>query len=228
MLGWLAAAAAPLLIHLLSRRRYREVPWAAMQYLLAAVRKNSRRIRIENWLLLAVRTALVLLVVSGRGRADARAHRPGNAQPVSRRIRSWCWMPRTRWPISRTTVRRFDRAKQLAEQIVAESSQGDGFTLVLMADPPQVIVGTPSFAPADFCQRARRRESHRRRRRPGRHACAGRTDSASCPSRISAFGARASFFPDRSGSHQLGPRPERRGGRRVSRAQPSGWENRPR
>ncbi len=63
MLGWMAAAAAPLVIHLLSRRRYQEVPWAAMQYLLAAMRKNSRRIFLENWLLLAVRTALLLAVV---------------------------------------------------------------------------------------------------------------------------------------------------------------------
>ena len=36
MLGWLAAAAAPVLIHLLVAA-HREVQWAAMQYLLAAV-----------------------------------------------------------------------------------------------------------------------------------------------------------------------------------------------
>src|SRR5487761_1560919 len=63
MLAWLAAAAAPLVIHLLTRRRYRETQWAAMQYLLAAVRKNARRIRIEQWLLLAVRPLRVVLVV---------------------------------------------------------------------------------------------------------------------------------------------------------------------
>ena len=40
MLWWLAAAAAPLLIHLLSRRRYREVSWAAMEYLLAACKSG--------------------------------------------------------------------------------------------------------------------------------------------------------------------------------------------
>ncbi len=50
-------------------------------------------------------------------------------------------------PTDRT---RFDRAKQLAEQIVEERSQGDGFTLVLMADPPQLIVATPSFSAAEF------------------------------------------------------------------------------
>src|SRR5437773_1269925 len=63
MLGWLAAAAAPLLIHLWSRHRFRESPWAAMQFLLAAMRKNARRLQLQQWLLLAVRTLIILLVV---------------------------------------------------------------------------------------------------------------------------------------------------------------------
>ncbi len=63
MLGWLAAAALPLVIHLWNRRRHRETEWAAMAFLLAAIQKNARRLRIEQWLLLAVRTAIVVLVV---------------------------------------------------------------------------------------------------------------------------------------------------------------------
>ena len=46
MLGWLAAAAVPILIHLWNKRKYREVTWAAMEYLLAALQKNARRLRI--------------------------------------------------------------------------------------------------------------------------------------------------------------------------------------
>ena len=41
---------------------------------------------------------------------------------------------------------RFDRAKQLARRIVEESRQGDAFTLVLMAAPPKVVIGTPALA----------------------------------------------------------------------------------
>ena len=63
LLWGLAAAAVPLLLHLLNRRRYREESWAAMRFLLAAIRKNQRRIRLEHWLLLAVRTLLVVCVV---------------------------------------------------------------------------------------------------------------------------------------------------------------------
>ena len=38
--------------------------------------------------------------------------------------------------------------RKLAAQIVEESPQGDGFTLVLMAAPPRVVVGTPAFEAA--------------------------------------------------------------------------------
>src|SRR5271157_3899097 len=60
----LVAASIPIVIHLLNRRKFREMPWAAMQFLLAAIRKNQRRVRIEQWLLLAVRTLLILLIVA--------------------------------------------------------------------------------------------------------------------------------------------------------------------
>src|SRR5260370_17688626 len=59
------AVAVPIIIHLLNRRRYRVVVWAAMRFLLAAERKNAKKMRIEQLLLLAVRTALVLLLVLG-------------------------------------------------------------------------------------------------------------------------------------------------------------------
>ena len=60
----LAAASVPVIIHLLNRRKFREVPWAAMRFLIAAVRKNSRRIRVEQWILLAVRTMVIILAVT--------------------------------------------------------------------------------------------------------------------------------------------------------------------
>src|SRR5947209_10287843 len=58
----LAAVSIPILIHLLNRRRFKVVKWAAMEYLLQAMRKNRRRLKFEQWLLLAVRCALVALV----------------------------------------------------------------------------------------------------------------------------------------------------------------------
>jgi len=58
----LAAVSVPILIHLLNKRRFRVVDWAAMDFLLDADKKNRRRIRLENLLLLLLRCAAILLI----------------------------------------------------------------------------------------------------------------------------------------------------------------------
>ena len=52
--------AAPILIHLLNRRRFRIVDWAAMEFLLEADLRNRRRIRLEHLILLLLRCALIV------------------------------------------------------------------------------------------------------------------------------------------------------------------------
>ena len=47
MLWGLAIGGAPILIHLLHRRRYLEVPWAAMRFLIAATKKQLAAMREE-------------------------------------------------------------------------------------------------------------------------------------------------------------------------------------
>lgn len=149
MLAWLAAAAAPLVIHLLTRRRYRETPWAAMQYLLAAVRKNSRRIRIEQWLLLAVRTLLIVLVVFALAEPYL-SHSGLSLLPGGRTHKVLVLDASYSMDYKVNDKTRFEQGRELAARIVAESSQGDGFTLVLLASPPRVVIGTPVFARQDF------------------------------------------------------------------------------
>lgn len=151
LLGWLAAAAAPLVIHLLSRRRYHEAPWAAMQFLLAAIRKNARRLLVEQWLLLALRTLALILIVLAVAEPvwEQAALHLGSGERVHKLLvldgsYSMAYKP--------TDQSLFERARELAGRIVEESNLGDGFTLVLLADPPRVVVGTPAFEPSDFLE----------------------------------------------------------------------------
>ena len=58
----LLAIAAPIIIHLLNRRRFKTVDWAAMEFLLDAEKKNRRRVRLENLLLLLLRCLAMLLI----------------------------------------------------------------------------------------------------------------------------------------------------------------------
>jgi hypothetical protein len=62
MYGGLGAVSLPIIIHLLARRRFRRIRWAAIEFLLDAERRNRRRLRMEEWILLALRCLAIALL----------------------------------------------------------------------------------------------------------------------------------------------------------------------
>ena len=63
----LGCVSLPIIIHLLNRKRFRIRPWAAMQFLLDSVRKNRRRLRIEEMILLLLKYKIDPRIVSKTG-----------------------------------------------------------------------------------------------------------------------------------------------------------------
>ena len=60
----MALVAAPIVIHLINRLRYKRVRFAAMDFLLASQKRNQRRVLIEQLLLLLLRVLLILAIVA--------------------------------------------------------------------------------------------------------------------------------------------------------------------
>lgn len=140
----LGAAAVPIIIHLLNRRKHREMPWAAMRFLMAAIRKNSRRIRIEQWLLLAVRTLIILLVVTAMAKPylESLGALPIMAGQRTHRVLVLDGSLSMAYATAGAT--RFEQAKTLASQLVRDARRGDAVSVVVMGDPPRVVIGDPS------------------------------------------------------------------------------------
>ena len=63
-IAWAALAliSIPIIIHLLNRQRQRKLDWAAMEFLLKALKKTRRRVRIEQLILLLMRVAIMALI----------------------------------------------------------------------------------------------------------------------------------------------------------------------
>jgi hypothetical protein len=64
---WLFGAGAflvsvPIIIHLLNKRKFKTVQWAAMDFLIEADKLNRRRVRLEELLLLLLRCLAILLI----------------------------------------------------------------------------------------------------------------------------------------------------------------------
>ncbi|MGI9428788.1 MAG: BatA domain-containing protein, partial [Bythopirellula sp.] len=143
MLGWLAAAAIPWLIHRWQRGQHQTTSWAAVELLLAAMQRRARRVRLQQWLLLATRTAILALVALAAAEpalrylavgasSNGRAHR---ILVVDQSYSMGC---------EQQGSSRFQRALAHARGWV-ESRSGDALTLVGWSGRAENILGRPTF-----------------------------------------------------------------------------------
>ena len=72
MLVTLPLVALPLIIHLINQRRFQTVPWAAMQFLLAAKALARGYSRLRHWLIMLLRMLAVAAVILAVGRPLSR------------------------------------------------------------------------------------------------------------------------------------------------------------
>ncbi|HEY3789629.1 MAG TPA: VWA domain-containing protein, partial [Urbifossiella sp.] len=149
-----AALAAPLVIHLLFRKRYQIVPWAAIRFLLAAERRHRRR--IDQWLLLALRTLALLLPLLAMAAAAEWAE-PWWQRISPGKIDSISTVPRTHHVLVidgslSMTARtddgrtRFEQAVGQAESLIKNGNAGDGYSIIYLAGTVQTVVPGPSNA----------------------------------------------------------------------------------
>lgn len=73
MLIGLAAAAVPLLLHLLSRVRAKEEPFPTLRFLQQCMEKTARRRRIEHWLLMLLRCGVLAVLATALAEPISRA-----------------------------------------------------------------------------------------------------------------------------------------------------------
>ncbi len=135
--------AVPLIIHLLNRRRFTPVKWAAQEFLLEAYRKTRRRLTLESLLLLLVRCALIVLLALALARPFVPLSNPLSMLTNSQR--NLVVMIDTSYSMTRTTRggdSALDRAKEQARQLIDQLSaeRGDRVTLVSLSAAPQILV----------------------------------------------------------------------------------------
>jgi len=146
LLTGLAAAALPLLIHLINRRRARRHRFAAMELVLRSNKRTARRFRLKQLLLLVVRTLAIAAVpfamarpfaVTETGTAVVPAGTPTSVVLVVDDSMSM------RWSDGGDSLLR--RAVEEAQAVVAGLSEQDNAALVLAGAPPRALVAELTY-----------------------------------------------------------------------------------
>jgi hypothetical protein len=132
-----AAAAVPLLVHLLRRRMDTRIEFPAARYLARAERENSRRLRLRNLLLMLLRVAAVVLVALAAARPVGRLAGTGHA-PTALGLVLDNSLSTSAIHDGRPIL---ERLKDAAREVIASASAADAIWLVT-ADG-QVTGGSP-------------------------------------------------------------------------------------
>lgn len=137
-------AAAPLAIHLLFRRQYRETPWAAMQFLVAATKRQSRWSHLDQWLLLAIRMLIPLAAALAlAGPMLDLATGSTSSAPVHRLLVLDVSLSTQAREEGRS---RWSRIRNAAMQIVEQGKPGDTWQLYTLGDGGlKGIIPEPTF-----------------------------------------------------------------------------------
>jgi hypothetical protein len=139
--GFAALFAIPLIIHLLNRRRYRTVPWAAMTFLLQAYKKKRKRLELENLLLLLLRCAIPVVLAL----AFARPYFGADSllAPLAEPRREVVVVIDESFSMSRRTGTgtQFQGALEQVRRLVAglDFERGDRVTLATLAREPRLL-----------------------------------------------------------------------------------------
>jgi hypothetical protein len=154
----LALTSIPIIIHILNRRRFKVINWAAMEFLLQAMRKNRRRLKFEQWLLLATRCALLLLLGIALARPlgcdnNTLASLAGqrNGLHVFVIDNSYSMAYDAERPGAKTHL---DQAKLIAKAMMDRLvSGGESVVIVTAAHPATAVIAKPTYS-LDACHAA--------------------------------------------------------------------------
>ncbi|QDU96455.1 BatA domain-containing protein [Lignipirellula cremea] len=146
-----ALMASPILIHLLNRRKFRVVDWAAMDFLLEADRRNRRRVQLENLLLLLLRCLAMLLLGLMLARPFSCQFAPGlfEAQRFERIVLFDDSLSMQVVSGNQTTL---DRAKEELKSLVrglADNDSEDSLTVLLASRPSERLLNAAPIQSSD-------------------------------------------------------------------------------
>ena len=150
LLAGLVAASLPIIIHILNRRKARIVEWGAMQFLELSLATRGRRILLEEIILLAVRTLMLIVLVGALARPllSNQNFAAGANQDVVILLDGSMSMgmmsPGGETP-GQKAVSYFELARDAAAQAVNKLAPGDAVAVLLIGSTPRGLTEGLTF-----------------------------------------------------------------------------------
>jgi hypothetical protein len=143
LLGGMAAVAIPVIIHLFHRSKFKIVPWGAMHLLEAVLRKNTKRLKLEQLILLLIRCSIPVALALCMARPVITGLAPllADKKVSTVLIIDNSYSMEAGGPASSN----FQKAKEAARQIVDNLVPGSDVAIIQMAGGASTLLDDPTF-----------------------------------------------------------------------------------
>jgi hypothetical protein len=135
----LIAASIPILIHLLNLRKLKKIDFSTLQFLKELQKNRIRRIKLKQWLLLALRVLIIILIVTAFARPTLEGISLGGTTSAAKTTAVFILDDTFSMSVIDQQGSYFNRAKQTIKDLVSQLQEGDEVGLILVSQQPEEI-----------------------------------------------------------------------------------------
>jgi len=141
----LLAASIPIIIHLLNLRKLKKIDFSTLQFLKELQKNKIRKIKIKQWLLLALRVLIILCIVTAFARPTLVGVPIGGTTSAAKTTAVFILDDTFSMSVVDQNGSYFNQAKEAIKNILTQFEEGDEFALVLGSHQPDEIEMTSNI-----------------------------------------------------------------------------------
>jgi hypothetical protein len=135
----LLAASIPVIIHLLNLRKLKKIEFSTLSFLKELQKNKIRKVKIKQWLLLALRVLIILLLVTAFARPTLEGVSIGGTTSAAKTTAIFILDNTFSMSVVDQNGSYFNQAKQTIKKLLTQFQEGDEVGLVLVSSPSEEI-----------------------------------------------------------------------------------------
>lgn len=135
----LLAASIPIIIHLFNIRKLKTIEFSTLDFLKELQKNKIRKIKIKQWILLALRTLIILLLITGFARPTLEGVAIGGTSSAAKTSSVFIIDDTFSMSVVDGNGSYLNQAKQYAKELLEQMGEGDEAAIVTVSNPSKEI-----------------------------------------------------------------------------------------
>lgn len=131
----LLAASIPVIIHLFNLRKLKKIEFSTLTFLKELQKNKIRKIKLKQWILLALRVLIILFVVMAFARPTLQSLQIGGTTSAAKTTAVFILDNTYSMSIVDQKGSYFNQAKEIIKQVIEHLQEGDEVGLILVSNP---------------------------------------------------------------------------------------------